>query len=121
MAIQDAFLHDSPGGLTSLVLRYQFKGFAVFSTSSWSGPLRHLLLQPLKIWPLSSRVLKSCRARRPILKVAVRTNLRLDRHRDRWRTPGVALEAVLDRRLVQRDEHDYRSRVYGLMDGWVTR
>ena len=51
----------------------------------------------------------------------MRTNLRLDRHRDRWRTPGVALEAVLDRRLVQRDEHDYRSRVYGLMDGWVTR
>ena len=51
----------------------------------------------------------------------MRADLRLDRHRDRGRALGVALEAVLDRRLVQRDEYDYRSRVYGLMDGWVTR
>ena len=46
----------------------------------------------------------------------MRTDLRLDRHRNRGRARGVALEAVLDGRLVQRDENNYRGGVYGLIN-----
>ena len=50
----------------------------------------------------------------------MRAHRRLDRDRDlgwRVRVVGAALEAVLDGRLVQRDEHDDDGRVDRLVSG----
>ena len=92
--------------------------------------MRHLLFQvkPLELQPPAglghTRVAKAgpgearapYRARRRVSDVvAVRAHDRLDHDRDTRRARAAAwLEAVLDARLVQRDEHDDDRRVYRL-------